>query len=90
MLYWLPTRRTRPDVPARRDDRRWWHTDPYSDRHTDAYSDRHTHAYTDGDAHSHCDGNAQPHRDSDGDAQCHRHAKCNGNPDSGTGSLYIV
>ena len=81
MLYWLPTRRTRPDVPAYRDNCR---------RHTHADSDGRAKSDGDRNANSRCDDNTQPHRDSDGDAQCHRHAKCNGNPDSGTGSLYII
>jgi hypothetical protein len=50
MLHWLPSRRTRPDVPAHRDDQRWY---------THTYSDRHAQSHSDGHAQFHSDGNAE-------------------------------
>jgi hypothetical protein len=49
MLHWLPSGRTRPNVPAHRDDWRCY---------THAYSHGHAKSHCDGDAKSYCDGNA--------------------------------
>ena len=83
MLCWQPTRRTRPSVPACRDN---------SGCHTHADGDGHAKSHCDRNAKSHRNDNAKPHCGGNQHAKSHSHGnpEFNGQLDPETGRVCIV
>jgi hypothetical protein len=83
MLCWQPTRRTRPSVPAHRDNS-WRHTHADGNGHTKSHFDRNAKSYRDDNAKPHCNGNRHANSHS------HGNAEFNGQLNPDTSIMHIV